>query len=185
MIESKKVGKVSFKRFFIVIIILGIIVWAAFNYGFIKKNCAQNKQCFQDAAKTCKPSAYSAVKEGHLYNYEIKGSSGDNCKITITLKKMVIGTPRNLVDSFEGKNMDCLVPMSKTEYSGAEEIKDLLTYCSGPLKEAIYELIIQKLYGVLIKNLGGIMSQIQEQIFSQGITPTNLPIITNKTEINK
>lgn len=184
MIRSKRVSGGFFKKFLIFLILFGIVTWLAFAYGWIKKDCVQNKKCFDDAAKGCKPSKYSAVKEGHLYSFIIKGSSKDKCRISITLQKMASGTPRNIVDSFEGKNMECLVPQSRIESSGAEEIKGLISYCTGPLKESIYELIIQKLYGLLIKNFNDILIQVQDQI----LNPTaqiNATLILNKTGIIK
>ena len=57
--------------------------------------------------------------------------------------------------------MECNVPFEITEITNTNDIID---YCSGPLKESIYELIIKKMYGVIAQNLGSIISEVEQNI---------------------
>ena len=57
--------------------------------------------------------------------------------------------------------MVCKFDVGQLREEDVTEIKDILGYCSGPLKESMYEIMIQKLYNVVAQNMGGIISEIQ------------------------
>ncbi len=147
-------------RFFLIFLILLAVLWGgAYFFGFLKKDCHLDKACFDASLSSCKQAEALVVQEGSLYRYEIHGKSAGNCKFEIALEKMAEGTPVNLKDAFEGKSMKCRMPL---ELLGepVEKIDSLINYCSGPLKEAIYELIITRLYKNVVGNLGVILSQL-------------------------
>lgn len=82
----------------------------------------------------------------------------------VTLSKMGSGFSQEQITLFEGKSMMCKLPMSKIESSPSTEIKDLINHCSGPLKESIYEYMIQKLYGLIINNLGDVVEELERTV---------------------
>ncbi len=142
----------------LLIIVLGI----AYYYGYFKKNCYQDRSCFDDAFKNCKPSKLISVVDNNYYYYAIDGKRGGDCRVRIQLMKMGVGTSEELINSLEGKSMKCNIPLSKTNSVSFDTMPDVLNYCSGPLKEAIYEQIIAKMYSLIISNLGPIVKEAKE-----------------------
>lgn len=149
--------KSSWTKKLLYVLIIAAIIYGLFHYGFIKKNCEQDSDCFYNAAKTCKPTKVIMVKNGHYYDYAIKGKRGDNCLVYVKLKKMAVGSPVDQIALFEGKDMSCKVPLEKLEETSFTELKGFVNYCHGTLKEAIYEQIITKMYGLIIQNMDEIL----------------------------
>lgn len=143
-------------------VLLAILVGGAYYYGYFKKNCNQSRTCFDNAFKNCRPAKLISIIDNNYYYYAIDGVRGDNCKVRITLTKMGVGTSQDLVQALEGKGMTCYIPLTKVRELSFDTMPDVLSYCSGPLKEAIYEQIIQKMYSLIIKNLGPIVSEVKE-----------------------
>jgi len=146
------------------LLIIAVIIYGLFHYGFIKKNCGQDQDCFYTAAKDCKPAKLVTVKNGHYYDYAIKGERGDNCLVYVKLKKMAVGSPMDQIELFEGKDMSCKVPLTELEETNFTELKGFVNYCHGTLKEAIYEQIITKMYGLIIQNMDEILKAGTETI---------------------
>jgi len=154
----------SWYRKILYLLIIAAIIYGLFHYGFIKKNCEQDQECFYKAAKECKPAKLIMVKNGHYYDYAIKGKRGDNCLIYVKLKKMAIGSPVDQINLFESKDMSCNVPLTELEKTNFAELKGFVNYCHGTLKEAIYEQIITKMYGLIIQNMDEILKAGTETI---------------------
>ena len=57
--------------------------------------------------------------------------------------------------------MKCLVPKNELSNVNFNEVENLLGYCTGSLKEGIYEILIKKMYGIIISNLGEILGEVQ------------------------
>lgn len=161
--KSLETGSSWYKKILILLVIAAII-YGLFHYGFIKKNCKQDQACFYEAAKKCKPAKLIAVKNGNYYDYVIKGKRGSNCLVYIDLKKMAPGSALDLKALFEGKDMECRVPLSELEQTSFAELKGFINYCHGDLKEAIYEQIITKMYGLIIQNMDEIIEKGTEAI---------------------
>ena len=53
------------------------------------------------------------------------------------------------------------MPMRKLEMRKLEilEMNNIMQYCTGPLKESLYELIIKRMYELIIVNLGEIAEE--------------------------
>lgn len=163
-IEEGLKPKRPWYRKIIYLIVIIAIIYGLYHYGFIKKNCEQDKECFYQAAKTCKPAKLIMVKNGNYYDYSIKGERGNNCLAYIKLKQMAPGSPLDQKELFEGKDMTCKIPLSELEKTNFEELKGFVGYCHGTLKEAIYEQIITKMYGLIIQNLEEIINAGTETI---------------------
>lgn len=156
--------KSSWYKKLIYLLIIAAIAYGLFHYGFIKKNCEQDPECFYEAAKECKPAKLVMINNGHYYDYSIKGERGDNCLIYVKLKKMAVGSPADQIRLFEGKDMNCKVPLTELEKTDFAELKGFVNYCHGTLKEAIYEQIITKMYGLIIQNMDEILKAGTETI---------------------
>lgn len=147
----------------IVLTVILLTVFFAYYFGLVKKTC-NTEECFQEALQKCGMSTYSKVHNYNYYTYTIKGSSAGECKLNIRLAKMAAGTPPEKIEMFEGKDMNCRIPMKDTAGATTEQINTILKYCSGPLKEAMYEQIIEKLYTIVVSNLGEIMGSIEDTL---------------------
>jgi len=147
-------------KFFLVLTILILVLWGgAYYFGFLKKDCHLDKACFDKAFSSCKQAKAFVLQEGNLYRYDINGEKNGVCNFEITLDKMAEGTAINLRNSFEGKSMKCRLPLELLN-EPIEKIDSTINYCSGPLKETIYELIITRLYKNVVGNLGAILNEI-------------------------
>jgi hypothetical protein len=146
----------------IFLILVAILLGGAYYYGYFKKNCNQDRACFDTAFKSCNPAKIVKILDNNYYYYAIDGTRGENCRVRIQLTKMGVGTSQDLVLALEGKGMTCNIPMNKVKEVSFDAMPDVLNFCSGPLKEAIYEQIIGKMYSLIIKNLGPIVSEVKD-----------------------
>lgn len=162
--SRKKLRSFPYQKLIIIFIIV-VVVYLFFFSGFFKKDCGQDTNCFNSMAQKCKPSTYLNIKDGSYYEYKIKGSEKDNCIIYVKLEKMAPGSSIDLINSFQGKDMICSIPKQELNNIDILDMESFLNYCTGPLKEAIYELMIKKLYGLIIQNMGDIVTEIQKQLY--------------------
>lgn len=125
------------------------IVAVLYYYGYGK--ACQTEECFLDALTYCQKASYTTDKEGNIWTYKIKNVLGfykDTCIVEVKNVKVASPTAKKI----EGKSMICRIPKS---YAGTFlEIHQKLEFCSGPLKEALQEILIDKLYKYIIQNLG-------------------------------
>lgn len=128
--------------------------------GAFKGSC-EDDECFKDATTFCTPKKYEKSVDNSIYKYVISRSFGENCKINVKLEQSAEGTDFETKGKVEGKSMNCLVPKSELSAVNFNEVENLLGYCSGPLKEGIYEILIKKMYGIIISNLGQILGEVQ------------------------
>ena len=63
--------------------------------------------------------------------------------------------------------MLCLIPKSELSLININEVENLLKYCTGQLKEGIYEIIIKKMYSIIISNLGEILGEVQTSLIKK------------------
>jgi len=159
--KKKKVKESKFsKQQFIPIIFLIILVLIIILPNY-EKNCGDNQECFNEAAQKCAKAKVYIEEENTLFEYRIKERKENNCYVTITVITVDPEAKQETIDLFEGKSMDCYIPFEITEMTNTN---DIISYCSGDLKEAIYELIIKKMYGVIAQNLGSIISEVKGKI---------------------
>lgn len=139
----------------VIIIILAVLL------PNLETNCENNQDCFNEAAQKCSRAKVYIEDEDNLFEYRIVERKIDSCHVTIKVVQVSPEADQETIDLFEGKSMECNVPFEITEITNTNDIID---YCSGPLKESIYELIIKKMYGVIAQNLGSIISEVKENI---------------------
>lgn len=161
-----KGGKSEFKLNFlnvkVGILIILIILLGVSLYYYFPKNCKSSLECFEGYAQKCRRAQIGIYNEGNLFKYEIKGGSGDNCILNVELVKLKEGSNSELVELLQGRDMLCSVPKDVFSEKTVMEIKELSNYCSGPLKEAMLQLTIERLYSVIISNLGNITAELRK-----------------------
>ena len=156
------------KRGIIILSLILLLVLAGISYyfGIIKKNC-KDEECFDDAIKFCSPVKYDRPINNNVYRYEISRSLGENCKMEISLESSSTGTDFETREKLEGKSMKCYIPKVQLYSIDLKEVENLLGYCTGPLKEGIYEIIIKKMYGIILSNLGDILGDVQVSLIKK------------------
>ncbi|MBU1245511.1 MAG: hypothetical protein KKH88_02240 [Nanoarchaeota archaeon] len=125
-----------------------------------KTNCGNDLNCFNQLASECRPSKVNVIQEENTFEYAIEGLENDNCILTISVVEVSEEASPETTILLEGKSMECSVPI-ENDLVNIQQNGDILSYCTGPLKESMYELIIQKMYGVIAQNLGSVISEVK------------------------
>ena len=136
----------------------------AYYFGLIKKGCGTSEDCFLQASARCRPATFQETQEIFRYAYAIHGWRGNTCKLTVHVTDVALGADVKVRDSFTGKAMACYVPQEAVESVPLNELSDILPFCSGPLKEAFYEQAIEKLYGLILQNMGTILTELEKDL---------------------
>ena len=160
-VEQKNPWEIFLFKIIPIILIL-IIVWLVLMIPH-KTNCDYDLTCFNEAALQCKPALVNIIQEGNTFEYTVDGIEDDNCILSITVTEVNKETSEETIAALEGKSMKCAIPL-ETNIIEIQENSDIMTYCTGPLKEAMYEIIIQRMYGVIAQNMGSIISEAKEDL---------------------
>ena len=59
--------------------------------------------------------------------------------------------------------MTCNIPYEFLDVIQVTNDQKIMDYCSGPLKEAMLEFMIEKLYGSIAQNFGGILAELEQK----------------------
>ena len=142
-------------------LLLFLIAFSIFFSG-LEKNCS-DETCFNKMMKECKKANLELESNGHLFLYTINGNNAKNiCSVTIKLEKLDQNADPSLKERFTGKEMICNIPYEFLGVIKITEEQKILDYCSGPLKESMLEFMIEKLYGSIAQNFGGILAQLRK-----------------------
>ena len=150
-IKFEKKREVLVFLFIIISIITTILI---LNY---EKNCGFDNECMQKSAQKCTRASLYRVEESNILKYQIMGKDRDNCGVKVTVERVSPLASYETQQLFEGKSMTCSIPKTVE----IQESKEIIAYCTGPLKEAIYELIIKKIYNYVALNLGELISELK------------------------
>ncbi len=149
------------KKIILTIIIILILIFIFYYFGIIKPKCTTDS-CFNKNIKTCTPCKYIRMQNNNLYKYTISRSFSNKCILTIKNKKMAIGSDFDAKNLLEGKSMKCRIPKSKLSEIELDNMKDLLNYCTGPLKEGIYELLLKRMYALVVSQMSHIVKEAEQ-----------------------
>ena len=141
---------------YLVVILAALIIF----YMYSSQNCGTDTACFNKNTASCKLSKLTMDSQGSTLLYEIRGSSGNSCIVNVKMLKLAEGTPIDVTSKLEGKSMVCKIDRGfNTEL--LEKLDKTLNSCTGPLKESMLELIIEKMYALIIQNMGKITIDLQ------------------------
>ena len=146
------------------IIIISLIVVAILFFINLPVNCKNDSDCFYKNSKTCSKAKVDTEKDRDLMRYNILGSKKDTCVLKITKLKVSEDKSKSFREALEGRDMKCAVPLNILQKTKITEITNINDYCTGPLKEAVLEINLQKMYELIIKNLGNVTSTLQDVI---------------------
>ena len=151
------------KRGIVLIVIFFLIFAPLYYFKFYSKSC-DSTICLEGAAKTCsKASLLLEETGGTLTRYTIKGKEGQTCNLEIKIERVPTLTDETRA-SFEGKSMTCIIPREEFSRMTAKDMGSKLDYCTGPLKEAMYDVLIKKLYNLVIKDMSSVLKEIERQL---------------------
>ncbi len=150
----------NFKNFGVQVFIFLILILILFYFGIFKKTCLDDS-CFEKSLSKCSSVQYVKQKNNNLYTYSILNSIMNECKINIKLEKVAPGSDPD-IKTLEGKSMYCKIPKSILTTTNLDNLDNVLQYCHGELKEGILELILKRMYSLVIGNLDEIIKQSKE-----------------------
>lgn len=145
-------------------VIITVLVISLIYFLSNEKDCGIDNICFQENLEKCTRAKLQYAQNQNIFEYKITGSTKESCIVNVKILKVNEAVDPESKVLFEGKDMTCQFPKEVTQFSEIAESESTLSYCSGPLKEAIYELIIKRIYGTIAQNLGEIVFQLKDQI---------------------
>lgn len=155
--KSKKFK--NWSRFITLIIILSAIFLGAYYSGFTREYCGTDTSCFSEKAYSCRPAEVYTSRNNNIYYYKINPTIANECKLFIKFDRAQEGTPPEHVTLLEGKSMTCTMPKSEMRKQDVLDMEGIMPYCTGPLKESLYELIVKRMYELIIINLKEISTE--------------------------
>ncbi len=158
--ENKKFKNLS--RFILFLIIFGAIFLVSHFTGFTREYCGTDKFCFSENAESCDPAEVYISRENNVYYYKMTPTLKNQCNILIKFERAQKGTLPEHTTILEGKTMTCKIPKSEMRSLDVLNMENVIQHCSGPLKEALYELIVKRMYELIVLNLNEITSEAQK-----------------------
>ncbi|MBU0929475.1 MAG: hypothetical protein KJ623_00180 [Nanoarchaeota archaeon] len=140
-----------------------ILVILILLYLYLPKDCKYEKKCLEDSFKNCAKANSFQIVKGNTYFYEVMGSWKDYCRVNIKVME-IAGSDNYTKSLLENKGMLCRIPKEQLNNVSITNVDNLLDYCTGPLKESMLELIIKRLYEVVIANIGKISVDMQNSL---------------------
>ena len=145
------------KKGLIVFIIILFVIFLG--WFFVYKKTCDSDECFNDALAECKPTKFYGYRNNNLYLYKISRSL-DKCRLYIKVERMAIGTEPDLIRLLEGNSMKCKIP--KGVEITLDEMENLLDYCHGTLKEGLYQIMLERLYALVVSDMSGIIKEAEK-----------------------
>ncbi len=146
------------KRIVISILVIIFLLSVLYISGFIKKPCF-SESCFENALQKCSQVNYVANKNNNIYLYSTYLSFGNECKIKVSLEKVAPGSDQD-IKALEKKSMICKLPKKLLKQNPLEKINNVLCYCHGDLKEGLLELILKKMYSLIVGNINEVLENV-------------------------
>ncbi|MBU2576423.1 MAG: hypothetical protein KKF50_01755 [Nanoarchaeota archaeon] len=139
------------RRFFnwkwlLALVILAVIIYVIWFFFFSYASC-DNWDCFNARLERCDRVKFIGENEKMIFEYSVRGKSGDNCKVGVELLQGELNNQDSI--ALEGKAMLCNLPRGVVMIPESN-----IGYCHGLLKEGLQDLIIKELHTILVQNLG-------------------------------
>ncbi|MBS3151106.1 hypothetical protein J4443_01865 [Candidatus Woesearchaeota archaeon] len=148
-----------------IFIIIGILILLSPIYFIFKPKTCETAGCFEAAATECKKAKILVDEAGKsVSEYTIKSEEDENCLLEIEVKKLSGDYSQSTKERFEKKSMLCKIPTNEFSRMKFEKMGGNLDYCSGPLKEAMYDAVVKKLYNLVIKDMSTVLDEIERKL---------------------
>jgi len=143
------------------VVIISALFLGSYYTGLTREFCGKDQVCFEEKAATCSPAEVYISRENNVYSYVMHPTLRNKCQITITFERAQEGTAQEHVEFLEGKEMTCIIPKGDMRSLDVIQMDQVMEYCHGPLKEGLYELIVKRMYEVVVANLGSIVEEVE------------------------
>ena len=148
-----------------IFIIIGILILLSPIYFIFKPKTCETAGCFEAAATECKKAKILVDEAGKsVSEYTIKSEEDENCLLEIEVKKLSGDYSQSTKERFEKKSMLCKIPLNEFSRMKFEKMGGNLDYCNGPLKEAMYDAVVKKLYNLVIKDMSTVLDEIERKL---------------------
>jgi len=146
-----------------VLILIILIVFIGLLVIILKpKDCKADKICFNKNFEKCKATKFMEIKDNNFYEYKVFGRNGKECVFEVKLLRLEPGADVTVKYLLENKAMKCKTPINT--FKTVSEIDNLVNFCSGELKEAVYTLLVKRMYGSIVRNLGQIVEETKKVV---------------------
>ena len=144
--------------------IIGILIIIIGAWLIFKTKSCDADYCFEEAARDCNKAKITITDEdGGITFYKIMGKEGDNCRLYIQVKTLTGLSEENAI-LFKDADMTCDIPRTDFGRMKMAEMMDNLDYCHGRLKEAILEVTLKQVYGLVTRDMGNVLKEINKVI---------------------
>ena len=150
------------KKVIAIVVVISII--AIIFLLSLPKNCGTDDSCFNIKTNTCSKAKVITYNNNNQYTYEVLGKRTDNCIIEVKLISLSDTQPAEIKQALEGKSMTCTISRSLLQTQTIKEVENLNDVCSGQLKEATLQITIDKMYEIIVKNIGPIAAEFQREL---------------------
>ncbi len=158
IVKKPRINRISIGKFIVTLIFLVLLFFDFYYIGLFKGTC-DSSTCFSNALAKCKPVKFTNIIDNNFYEYNIYSSFSDKCTIKITLEKVAPGSNQDIKTFLEGKTMICKIPKEITKAKTFNDIENVLDYCHGELKEGVYQVILKRMYSLVISDLDEVIKQ--------------------------
>lgn len=132
----------------LIALVLVYLIW----FLFFSYSPCNDLDCFNDRLSKCQRTIFVGG-EKNVFEYKIKGPSKEFCEVDVFLVKGELSFSQ--ARTLEGLEMTCFLLGGVVVRPESD-----LRSCSGPLKEEIQYLMIEKLHTYISDNLGRINLEI-------------------------
>src|SRR3989344_7068574 len=146
--DKKEFGAITKLR---LVLALGILIVGVVIYLFVtQEHICQDFECFRESMTSCKKTVFIREDLDMVWEYTIKSRGvSDSCMVEVKLLKVIEGKVE--AQDLVTKSMLCDYPVASNYFP-----EDVITRCSGILKEDLQELIIKRMHDYLITHIGTI-----------------------------
>lgn len=134
-----------------ILVFLGITIY--FNFFYARK--CSSIECFNSALAKCKKASFVNSKDDSTWLYSIKGTSKGKCVVNVKNIWIKLDEAKAVQD----KSMLCSLPKGVVMQPESD-----LTECHGLLKEALQDIIIERLHTYIVQNIGQISTELEKPI---------------------
>lgn len=144
MKKEVKSGGSGWSKWIVFVVLIGLVL-LGWNFFFSYDDC-RDSACFNEKLADCDRARFIGGDE-MIFEYVIKGKSGGNCEVVVTLLQGELNNAESI--KLENQAMTCSLPLGAVVAPESD-----INVCHGMLKEGLQDLIIKKLHTYLVQNLG-------------------------------
>ena len=144
---------IQIRKIIFIVAILLLLASIYIKFFYIKECAQENTNCFNVALARCDKATFSNYGADSAWYYKIEGKKGDNCIVfveNINFKTSIEAL------KLKDKGMRCTLPLGVITVPESN-----IDLCHGLLKEALQDLIIEKMHLYIVQNLGNITTALE------------------------